>query len=287
LLCDAGMHLHTLLAPALAVPVMSLAACVIDDAADLDTSADVATLDRSSIVDHGELPRSIDARTEAALSARDRVHLWTFTVDGPAEVAIRTGRAGRAAVDTVLALPRETAHGWRAVARDDDGGDGLYSALERGLDAGHYRVRVSGFLPHERGRFALTVACSGAGCGVAPPACVFGDTFRAIDRDRFAFGERVVLTAASPLDAITAVQVVRAVHASSHTDVTTPAEAFARVDQNEINRIPLLDGATGQLYIAYEYGAGDNSYGAIFADGAPTRVVEIHDGELVECTVTD
>lgn len=287
LLGDGGMRLHSLLAPALALPAMSLAACVVDDGADLDTSAELVRFGDPSIVDHGELPRPIDAWTEAALSARDRVHLWTFTLDGRAEVAIRTGRAGRGTVDTVLALQRDTARGWRALARDDDGGDGLYSALERGLEAGHYRIRVSGYLPFERGSFALTVACSGAGCGTAPPPCVFGDTFREIDRDRFTFAERIVLTAASPLDALAATQVVRAVQASAHSDVTTPGEAFARVDQNEINRIPLLDTATEQRYVAYEYGAGDNSYGAIFLDGGTTRVVEIHDGELVECTVTD
>jgi hypothetical protein len=263
--------------------------CLAADELELETTSDVATRGQSTTVDHGELPRPIDARTEVALSARDRIHLWELTLEGPARLSIRTEHVGRGrAVDTLLALYRQSARGWgRAIARDDDGGDGLYSALVRDLGAGRYRIRVAGYTEHERGAFALTVACAGDGCGQAPPACSFGGTFREIDRDRFEFPGHTELTAASPLDPLTAAQVVRAVQASAHSDVTTPAEAFERVDQHEINRIPLRDTARERDYVAYEYGAGDNSYGAIFAAAAAEPVAEIHDGDLVDCTVTD
>jgi hypothetical protein len=277
------------LLPTIVLPAMSLLVigCLAVDGVDESTSG-VATRGQSSTVDHGELPRPIDARTEVALSARDRVHLWHVTLDGPARVAIRTERVERSrAIDTVLALYRQTASGWRVIARDDDGGDGPFSALSRDLPAGHYRIRVAGYTEHVRGRFALTVGCAGDGCGEAPPACVFGGTFREIDRDRFEFPGHTELTAASPLDPLTAAQVVRAVQASAHSDVTTPAEAFERVDQHEINRIPLRDTARERDYIAYEYGAGDNSYGAIFPAADAEPVAEIHDGDLVDCTATD
>jgi hypothetical protein len=277
------------LLPAIVLPAMSLlvTGCLAVDGVDESTSG-VATRGQSSTVDHGELPRPIDARTEVALSARDRVHLWQVALDAPARVSIRTERvAGGRAVDTVVALHRHTASGWRAVARDDDGGDGPFSALTRDLRAGRYRIRVAGYTEHVRGGLALTVGCAGDGCGEASPVCAFGDTFREIDRDRFTFGERVKLTAASALDGLMAAQVVRAVQASAHSDVTTPTEAFDRVDQNEINRIPLHDTARERDYVAYEYGAGDNSYGAIFPAAEAEPATEIHDGDLVDCTVTD
>src|SRR6476646_7491981 len=72
-------------------------------------------------------------------------------------------------------------------------------------------------------------------------------------------------TAAIPnLSALERAQIVAAVQESAHTDVTTVEEAFDRVDQHEINRIVLWYANANQFYTEIEFGAGDNSYGAIF-----------------------
>jgi hypothetical protein len=85
------------------------------------------------------------------------------------------------------------------------------------------------------------------------------------------------------LSALRAAQIVEAVRESAHTDVTTVEEAFDRVDQHEINvRTMQLDG-TGQFYVEIEYGAGDNSYGAIFYWGTAVKAAAIHDGFQEEC----
>jgi hypothetical protein len=39
------------------------------------------------------------------------------------------------------------------------------------------------------------------------------------------------------------------------------------------------------MFIAFEYGAGDNSYGAFFERRGEAMVSAIHDGDLYECTV--
>jgi hypothetical protein len=116
--------------------------------------------------------------------------------------------------------------------------------------------------------------------------CVFGDRYR----DLFKPGplvivERSVLTAASTLDALRSQQIVTALHASSHDDVTTPAEAFDRVDENEIFATEVWDASNRRAFTAYEFGAGDNSFGMIFDFGATTMAARINDGDFYDCNV--
>ena len=77
-------------------------------------------------------------------------------------------------------------------------------------------------------------------------------------------------------------QIIEAVRQSSH-EPTTVEEAFAAVDQNEINLTELWDASARRAFTAYEYGAGDNSYGAIFAQGTTTIAARIGDGDLYDC----
>jgi hypothetical protein len=114
---------------------------------------------------------------------------------------------------------------------------------------------------------------------------VFGSTFSEVDRQRFAFGSETTLTSPAGLDATARAQIVRAMHASSHTDVTTAEQAFARADSGEINRIEMRDGFAVRSYITWEYGAGDNSYGAIFDERDVEPAAEIHDGDIYECNL--
>ncbi len=121
---------------------------------------------------------------------------------------------------------------------------------------------------------------------LAPEACVLGRTWRqALRAPGILVGERRVLTSVAGLDALAREQVVLAVQASAHTDVTTAEEALARVDGQEINVVGLFDGTSDRAYVGYEYGAGDNSYGRIYELGTTVDVARIQDGDLVGCAV--
>jgi len=118
-------------------------------------------------------------------------------------------------------------------------------------------------------------------------ACVFGERFG----DLFA-GEAIVvigeraLTSPDGLSALEAEQITTAVHATAHDDVKTVDEAFAAVDEGRVNHVELWDASNRVAYTAYEVGAGDNSFGMIFAHGTTIAVARIVDGDLADCRAT-
>jgi hypothetical protein len=135
-----------------------------------------------------------------------------------------------------------------------------------------------------------------AGCAGEPGPDALGDAlggvFGAARQSLFGacgLGDEVLaaetLTPASipALTVLERAQIVAAVQESAHTDVTTVEVAFDRVDGHEINRIVLWDAGTNQFYVEIEYGAGDNSYGAIFYWGTAHKAAAIHDGFEEEC----
>ena len=75
-------------------------------------------------------------------------------------------------------------------------------------------------------------------------------------------------------------QLIAACHQSSYTDVRTLADAFDAVDQGEFVVRQVKDKKTGETYTAIDYGAGDNTYGAIFKTGSAKPVIGIHDGDF-------
>lgn len=115
--------------------------------------------------------------------------------------------------------------------------------------------------------------------------CVFGSVYRDLFRDS---GVHVVWR--REIDSVTGLgdlerqQIVLAVQASSHTDVTTAEEALSRVDQNVINQVEVWDATGRRSFTAYEYGAGDNSYGRIFERGSTATAALIGDGDLRDCS---
>ena len=114
--------------------------------------------------------------------------------------------------------------------------------------------------------------------------CIFGSVYFDLRREDgvHIVGKRVI----DSVDGLTALerdQIVLAVQASSHTDVMTAEEALERVDQNEINQVEVWDTTARRSFTAYEYGAGDNSYGRIFAFGTTDTAAKIGDTEIREC----
>lgn len=92
--------------------------------------------------------------------------------------------------------------------------------------------------------------------------------------------DRKVLFASDVTDSLLAEQIVIAVRQSAHEDVQDVADAFTRVDGGEINQIEFWEGTSSRAVTVIEYGAGDNSYGAVFAHGSTTMVTRIQDGDF-------
>lgn len=116
--------------------------------------------------------------------------------------------------------------------------------------------------------------------------CVFGDRYR----DLFQPGALVVMARrelrdGAALDATEERQVIAAVGAASY-EPTTVAEAFGSVDEGVVFQTELWDASNRRAFTAYEYGAGDNSYGLIFDHGVTRVAARIGDGDLYECTTT-
>ncbi len=225
---------------------------------------------------------------QAALSGSRGFQAWTFTLYGAADVQLYTAANRDGAVDTVLYLYKKTGATWGSyIARNDDDGGSVFSMVEKTLPAGEYRAIVKGHAKSTRGRFKLTVDCTGAGCAPTPAStCLFGEQYNQLDTlDALMVSSRTAVHMPSELSLLDQQRAILAVQQSAHTDVTTIAQAFAAVDQNEINVVRLYEPAAARTYTAFEYGAGDNSYGAVFYWNTPTMVAAIHDGDYQACTV--
>jgi hypothetical protein len=237
--------------------------------------------------EHGEL--AFGTWIPAEITENEPMAAWTFELTAQASVILRTEATSEGEIDTVLSLYRRGKRGWgRAIARNDDSSDTVLSALSRRLGAGQYRVVVTGYDQSAVGGFILASECRGAGCPKPAPECLFGATFHALVQGEVRTveiaNEEEIADIAQLGDALARAQLVLAVQQSSHSDVTTAEEALSRVDQQTVRRFTLVEPASTRAYTAYEYGAGDNSYGAIFSAGTSELAASIHDGDILHCT---
>ena len=239
--------------------------------------------------EHGYIEFGVPAAS--ALTAAEHFHTWQFDLTGNASVDLVTSYAllGQRRTDTVLYLYKAGPNGWGSyLYRNDDYGNTTYSKLSKNLGAGMYRALVKGHLATTTGKFKLTVNCSGDGCA-APASCLFGDTYHDIATNPILEIDLQTKITPATLATYSAEQkrrLVVAVQQSSHTDVTTPEEALARVDEMEVNLTYVSEPSGRRQFAAYEYGAGDNSYGGIFDNATGALVSSIHDGDLLNCTVS-
>jgi hypothetical protein len=133
------------------------------------------------------------------------------------------------------------------------------------------------------GGAAALSSCPDAGPSTSG-RCLFGDVFSdirtspALTTD----SERWILSV-DDLEPLAAQQLLVAVQQSSHSDVATPAEALARVDQQEVRVIAFRESVSERAFVVYEYGVGDNSYGAYFAQDSSEVLASIHDGDILDC----
>ncbi len=115
-----------------------------------------------------------DEREVAALTDDFAFHTWTFTLSDSGSVSIRTDKAvateEEEEVDTKLYLYRMQDNGrWGRNIKNNDnatGVDTLFSAIDRNLEAGDYRLLVKGKEIATRGAFSVRVDC------IAGPGCV-------------------------------------------------------------------------------------------------------------------
>ncbi|HEY5951596.1 MAG TPA: DVUA0089 family protein [Kofleriaceae bacterium] len=270
-----------------AVAVVLASGCLADKGFESDLPEDGKADTQRRPTDHGLIGFGTPAASE--LTGAARYHAWTFELSADARVELTTSYAvlGQRRTDTVLYLYKEGATGWGSyIARNDDYGNTTYSQLVKQLGAGRYRALVKGYSETTYGKFKLTAMCNGAGC--SSTSCAFGQTYGEIaDNPALQIvNHRVITPADLPmLNDQERAWLVLAVQQSAHTDVTTPQEAIARVDQQEINLVYIVEPAAQRMFVAFEYGAGDNSYGAIFSRTDGSMVTNIHDGDLEHCTV--
>jgi hypothetical protein len=208
---------------------------------------------------------------------------YTLELTGSAQVVLRA-TPGHAGARVRLALDRAQGGALHRLA-SARGPEGRAVELTRELGRGRYLVSVAlvGGLP---GEVTVAAGCSGAGCPEEESRCLFGETFAERDAlSRLELVDELRIRTESELgsDPVAAQQVIAALHTSSHTDVASLTEAFAAVDAGELRRVRFVERDGGAHYVAWEYGAGDNSYGAFFADGSSRVLAAIHDGDVVEC----
>ena len=115
--------------------------------------------------------------------------------------------------------------------------------------------------------------------------CAFGRVWRdALRQPNVAMVERLTLTPADAanLSALETDQVIEAVRQSAFGDVADVNDAFAFVDQGQIDRVQLFELGNARAFTAYTYGAGDNLFGAVFDYGTTTIATRVLDGDLYD-----
>ncbi len=247
------------------------------------TVAQAATTIQSPTLE-GEL--SLGETSNAVFSNTDRYHAWDFQVYERSAARFYTLPLGNdgVAVDTRLYLYKERPSGWATyIAKNDDAHDTVWSEISYTLDPGSYRLVVIAKSANTPAGYRVGYDCPTC---LGQDQCVFGKTFHQVRTGLTVnlVRERTIDNAAQLSD-LEKAQLVEAMKASTHDDVTTADEAIERVDGNEVNLLHLYAPTTGKAYLAFEYGAGDNSFGKIYESDSVNAVATIEDGDLVQCTV--
>ena len=120
------------------------------------------------------------------------------------------------------------------------------------------------------------------GCTQGPGVCALGVSFN--DFRMLPVVSDTVIRSSTGISATRRAQMVRAVQ-EVRPEVTNVTQALASVDGGEINERVRREPVSGRTFTAYEYGAGDNSYGAIFEGTSNVPVGLIRDGDMYGCTV--
>lgn len=255
-----------------------------------DTITDGAADSWASPTNFGNLFRDTWQRGEIDVENNRKFPAWSFSLTGDAKVTVETRVAPTDEPDLKAAVvylykQRDDESTYQRIAQSTGTG---FGKITKNLGEGTYRVIVKGVAATDAGELMLRRTCTGEGCGEGPQ-CILGDGEFWQVRD-VGYGSLVSygsteLNAQSELSDVLKAQIIAAVRESAHDDVTTVAGAFDAVDQGVINKYTFFDNLSQQSLIGIEYGAGDNSYGAVFHGGDATVAAGIHDGYIEDCTL--
>jgi hypothetical protein len=122
-----------------------------------------------------------------------------------------------------------------------------------------------------------------ASCTIRPAACALGRRYHEAERmPGMSLVSSRKVTRATQVNRPFLKEQILAAARVAYEDVATLGGVFAAVDQGELN-VRTYRHADGREFVAVEYGAGENSYGAFFAAGGTTQVASIRDGDLASC----
>jgi hypothetical protein len=122
-------------------------------------------------------------------------------------------------------------------------------------------------------------------CTVSARRCLLGSTYNDLRSGGAAtvVSTKVVKTAAA-LSGVAADQALAAIRVA-YADATSLADGFTKIDARTLNVTTFRLTEGGAVVDAYEYGAGDNSYGEVFKGGSLDVAAAINDGDLYGCAV--
>lgn len=139
---------------------------------------------------------------------------------------------------------------------------------------------VGGGRPEGGSDRAAAAKADGAGC-------LFGEAWPSGDELEWTWGDTSTITSSSSPDATTIVQIEHGMRVADHRFSGSWQEAIVeQTDDDELSRTPLAhDG--GRRFTAYDFWAGDNRQGFIFAEGGTRVVAAMGDGYFWTCAVSD
>lgn len=253
----------------------------------------------SGIFYRGELGFGEESAHADEFTGRGEFHAYEIELAADAPITLEITQKGSSrGMDTILYVfgPKNEGGVYDTiVAFDDDLGWGLLSRVRDFAPPtqGTYLVIVGTYTGRQAGNYRLMATCQD-GDACAPRAedpmselCVFGESYGDLfgEADAITVRAQRELTRDATLTSLERDQIVAAVGATDE-GVSTLDAAFDNVDAGVINQVHLWDASARRAFIAYEFGAGDNSYGMILESNSTTPAALILDGDLYECSAT-
>ena len=245
------------------------------------------------IADKGALGIGEDVWATGSFAGTQRIHMYNIELAQGAQVALEVTQKGSSrGLDTGLFVfePAPAGATGDLVASDSDSGWGTLSRLDSftAPKDGVYTVWVMKQAARSRANYRVQATCLNGACAPGPQlaaTCAFGSSFLSLRQGMELTrpqGSARVSVLPSAQDTLRE-QVIAAV-ATTYDDVRTYDEAMAAVDASEVHRWALWDTSSRAPFVAYQFWAGDNEYGAIFAQDGVEPLALIQDGEITACT---
>lgn len=245
------------------------------------------------VSDRGELGLGEDVWANGSFMGVERIHMYTLELVEGAKISLEVTQKGSSrGLDTGLFIfePAQQGATGDMVASDDDSGWGTLSRLEtfEASKTGAYTVWVMKQAARSRANYRVQATCLNGACVAGADlatTCAFGPTLRHM-RQGFGFTRAMdqrKMSVSPASDPTERAQVIAAV-ATNYDGVSTYEDAIASVDAGDVYRWELWDASSRSSFVAYQFWAGDNEYGAIFTPDGVKVLALIQDGDVTSCT---